>query len=239
MKSFSTQIKTRESAEKARKIPNCAYAKSDADISSECYDLIQEMYDTMPTPVDFPLPSNCTTDGSPLYFDSYNIRVTDCDRALNDAFVTEFPFSKYLNLQAVQKQIHISKPQKFVSCKQISTGFYPRDPSTATKYFIGDLIDRGLEVTLYTGLLDMVVPYSGTEAAIREMTWKGYRGFKHSKMTETTMNPIVSAKSGKQVGRYHSERGMTFVVFNNAGHMVPEDDPTTAYWMVKNLVLKD
>jgi len=95
------------------------------------------------------------------------------------------------------------------------------DPSIAPQAFIGDMINKGLKVILYTGLLDAVVPHPLTEMAIRDMKWKGQKGFKRSQMTKADMTPI---KIGKDtVGRYHSENGLSYVVFNEAGHMVPRD----------------
>ncbi|KAF9202935.1 hypothetical protein BGZ49_006954 [Haplosporangium sp. Z 27] len=213
----------KESAEKAKKLPNCAYAKSDADLSQECMELVQEYSYSTPAPVDCPLPANCTFQGRPLCYDAYNIGFTDCDLAKIDYFIVDTPYQKYLNLPAVQEQIHIGKPQTFIPCSEFNTGFYALDPSIVPKYFIGDLVDRGLKVTLYSGLLDLQIPHSTIEAAIREMTWKGHKGFVHSKLTVATMTPMISPESGKPVGRYHSERGMNFVIFNNAGHMVPRD----------------
>jgi carboxypeptidase C (cathepsin A) len=122
-------------------------------------------------------------------------------------------------------------------CEGITTGFYSGDPSIITKYFIGDLIDQGLKVTLYTGLLDWVVNHYVTEASLREMTWKGHKGFQHSKMTAGDMTPIRISGLKRQVGRYHSEREMNYVAFSNAGHMVPRDEPVGAFWMLEKIIL--
>jgi hypothetical protein len=76
-----------------------------------------------------------------------------------------------------------------------------------------------------------------TEASLREMTWKGHKGFQHSKMTAGDMTPIRISGLKRQVGRYHSERGMNYVAFSNAGHMVPEDEPVGAFWMLEKIIL--
>lgn len=111
----------------------------------------------------------------------------------------------------------------YSDCKNGGGGIYSSDPSTVPKYFIGSLIDAGLKVTLYTGLLDTVVPYTLTEAAISYMTWGGTKGFTGSSFTNATMTPIMTGTPSTQTGRYHAERGLTYVIVNNAGHMVPRD----------------
>ena len=144
-----------------------------------------------------------------------------------------------LQLPGIQDTIHVGAQTKYVDCGGNNKGVYRHDPSTVPKYFIGDLIDEGLKVTLYTGLLDSVCPHTLTENALRVMKWKGHQGFQHSKMTAATMTPIkVPGNKSKNIGTYHSERGMNYVVFNNAGHMVPRDEPVGAYWMMEKIVLQ-
>ncbi|KAG0202440.1 hypothetical protein BGX28_005043 [Mortierella sp. GBA30] len=222
----------------ANKLHGCGDAKSEPEIVAECQALVDKLYTDMPSPVDFPLSINCSTSNEPLYYNPYNIAMTDCEEAKGDVNAAQLSWEYYLNLPGVQDVIHVGAPVNYTDCSDLQTGFYKQDPSIVPKHFIGDLIDQGLKVTLYTGLLDMVVPHTLTEAALRYMTWKGHKGFQHSKMTAADMTPIKISGQKKQVGRYHSERGMSYVVFNNAGHMVPRDEPVGAYWMMEKIVLQ-
>ncbi|GJJ70583.1 hypothetical protein EMPS_02932 [Entomortierella parvispora] len=223
---------------KAAKLPGCGGATSEKDITKECIDLENKFYNDMSNPVNFPLSINCTSQNQPLFYDPYNIAITDCHEAKGDDNLVQLPWEYYLNLPGIQDTIHVGAHTKYVDCGGNGKGIYRNDPSTVPKYFIGDLIDQGLKVTLYTGLLDSVVPHTLTEAALRVMKWKGHRGFQHTKMTPATMTPIkVPGNKEKNIGTYHSERGMNYVVFNNAGHMVPRDEPVGAYWMMEKIVL--
>ncbi|KAG0055259.1 Cell death protease [Gryganskiella cystojenkinii] len=219
----------------ATKLHGCGDVKSQHDISEECAGLMNTFYNDMSNPVDFPI-SNCTGKYGPVYLDPYNIAVTDCNTALKDLAYAELPWEYYLNLPGVQDTIHVGANINYSDCGGNNKGIYRSDGSVVPKYFIGDLINQGLKVTLYTGLLDSVVPHTLTEAALRVMKWKGHQGFQHSKMTAATMTPI-KIKGHKNIGTYHSERGMSYVVFNNAGHMVPRDEPVGALWMMEKIVM--
>ncbi|KAF9196620.1 Cell death protease [Haplosporangium sp. Z 27] len=224
--------------EQAKKIPGCVDAKRETDIVPACSALLNQFYNDEPEPTNFPLSLNCTNGGYPIYYDPYNIDITSCTQTEIDISTKQASWEYYLNLPAVQEQIHIAAPYQYADCVNINSGIYAKDPSVVPKYFIGSLLDRGLKITFYTGLLDSVVPHTLTESVIRELTWKGHKGFLHSKMTEATMTPIITGHPTKQTGRWHSERGLSYVVVNKAGHMVPRDDPVTAYWMMKNVIIQ-
>ncbi|KAF8986367.1 hypothetical protein BGZ46_005552 [Entomortierella lignicola] len=210
---------------------NCATAQSDTTVSSACVRLENKFYNSQPNPVNYPLDSSCTNGGSPLYYDPYNIAITDCNQAQIDMSLAQASWEYYLNLKQVQAQIHIGASQSYSDCVNINSGIYRSDPSIVPKYFLGSLIDGGLKVTLYSGLLDTVVPHTLTELAISQITWGGKQGF-----ASTSTTPVYAGSSSTQSGSYHSERGLSYVTVNNAGHMVPRDDPLTAYWIITQLV---
>ncbi|KAF9437593.1 Cell death protease [Entomortierella beljakovae] len=216
---------------KMKTTSNCANAQSDPTISSACKRLSNQFLSSMPNPVNYPLPSSCTYGGSPLYFDPYQISVTSCEQAKVDLLLTQASWEYFLNLASVQAQIHIGTTMSYSDCVSIGSGIYRSDPSVVPKYFLGSLIDRGLKVTLYSGLLDTVVPHTLTEAVISQITWGGVTGF-----ASTTMTPIYPGNSSTKTGSYHSERGLSYVIIDNAGHMVPRDDAPTATWLVNALV---
>ncbi|GJJ76523.1 hypothetical protein EMPS_08882 [Entomortierella parvispora] len=233
--SESWLTKAQSYASKAVSTSDCVSAESEPAISSACQNLENEFMNSMPAPSNPPLDSSCTDPyGNPIYFDPYKTDVTDCNFAQMDLLYAQSPWEYYLNLAAVQAQIHINPPVSYSDCNNLSGGIYTSDPSTVPKYFIGSLIDAGLKVTLYTGLLDTVVPHTLTEAAINYMTWGGTQGFTSSTFTPSTMTPISNGTA--QTGSYHAERGLTYVIVNNAGHMVPRDDPFTASWIIQNLL---
>ncbi|KAF9436406.1 hypothetical protein BGZ76_004070 [Entomortierella beljakovae] len=214
-------------------IPNCANAQTDPLVSTDCAAKYQEFFRTMPYPVNYPLSLTCTSQGYPMYYNPYNVGSTNCDEARTDVSEEKSSFEYLLNTPGVQDAIHVSPSVFFQGCVSIRGGIYTyrNDPSIVPKYFIGDLIDRGLKVTLYSGLMDSVVPHTLTEAAISDMTWGGKAGF-----SSKSMLPIMTGNPSKQTGSYQSERGMSYYTITNAGHMVPRDDGVTALWMIKQIV---
>lgn len=84
---------------------------------------------------------------------------------------------------------------------------------------------KGLKILLYSGNTDAVVPYVETEAYIKEIGWK------------QTANKVPFLNSKQSLlGWTTLYDGLTFVVINGAGHMVPSDKPHAAYLMFKNFI---
>ena len=84
---------------------------------------------------------------------------------------------------------------------------------------------KGLKILLYSGNVDAVVPYVETEAYIQQIGWK---------LTEEK-KPLVNAR-GSLMGWQVEYEGLTYVIINGAGHMVPTDKPNAAYQMYKNFI---
>jgi carboxypeptidase D len=75
-------------------------------------------------------------------------------------------------------------------------------------------------VTLWHGLDDAILFDLGDRVTIQNLTWGGVQGFQTAPST-----PLVV--DGSQKGIYHSERNLTYLEINGAGHMIPEDQPCT------------
>ncbi|KAF9342084.1 hypothetical protein BGX26_008413 [Mortierella sp. AD094] len=76
----------------------CATAQSDTTVSSACRRLENKFYSSQPSPVNYPLPESCTNGGSPIYYDPYNIAITDCNLAMMDLNLAQAPWEYYLNV---------------------------------------------------------------------------------------------------------------------------------------------
>ncbi|KAF9991985.1 hypothetical protein BGZ80_008771, partial [Entomortierella chlamydospora] len=75
----------------------CATAQSDTTVSSACQRLMNKFYSSQPNPVSYPLPSSCTSGGSRLYYDPYNIGITNCNQAKIDMSLAQASWEYYLN----------------------------------------------------------------------------------------------------------------------------------------------
>ena len=96
--------------------------------------------------------------------------------------------------------------------------------NTSLNYF-ESFKQKGLKVLLYSGNVDAVVPYVETEEYIKQIGWK--------QTSEKT--PLVNVR-GSLMGWQVEYEGLTYVIINGAGHMVPTDKPNAAYQMFKKFI---
>ena len=103
---------------------------------------------------------------------------------------------------------------------------------------LGRLLDSGIKVLVYHGMMDMLLPVSGTADALNSIDWKGSQEWR----TNTTKKPYWSdddlASSSELMGYYQSSGNLTFVTVRNAGHLVPIDQPQWAQKLVRDFVMK-
>ncbi|KAH8602242.1 Alpha/Beta hydrolase protein [Bisporella sp. PMI_857] len=96
------------------------------------------------------------------------------------------------------------------------------------------VIERSKRTLIVHGALDMVLISNGTLLSIQNMTWGGQLGFQ-KKPTDPFYVPYHSDPSFSTLaaagvfGTTHTERGLTWVSVDLAGHMVPQYAPSAAY----------
>lgn len=141
--------------------------------------------------------------------------------------------SIYFDRQDVKQAIHAPENVEWAECSSgVFIGQDSSGPSANT--VLGGVIDRTQNVIIGHGQLDMVLIANGTLLAIQNMTFGGKIGFQR----RPTMPFYVpyhqsqddSALAGAGVfGTTHSERGLTYVGVNLAGHMIPQYAPSAAF----------
>ncbi|KAJ6551857.1 Alpha/Beta hydrolase protein [Mycena capillaripes] len=109
------------------------------------------------------------------------------------------------------------------------------DPSPEPMVFLSELAanasTHGVGIVFYSGNDDSIVAHRGTEVIIQNMTWGGIQGF--------TRKPSTAFQDdlGNFAGIIHQERGLTYALFQNAGHLVPQSVPGAAFGFVRDFVL--
>lgn len=94
-----------------------------------------------------------------------------------------------------------------------------------------------------SGALDMILPPNGTLFSLQNATWKGSTGFSQP----PTRKLIIPAPTGNftspyvpggfgEMGRWVSERGVTFVEVDLAGHEVPQHNPSAGLRILEVLL---
>ena len=87
-------------------------------------------------------------------------------------------------------------------------------------------LEKGVKVLVYSGKVDYICNYKGGLAWTSAMNWPGKSQFNAKNFTDWNFN-------GKKVGASRSYSNFTFLEVENAGHMVPHDQPEVALEMVR------
>ncbi|EJD42740.1 alpha/beta-hydrolase [Auricularia subglabra TFB-10046 SS5] len=92
-------------------------------------------------------------------------------------------------------------------------------PSEVTFPALLASLPRG--IMLWHGLDDAVLLSNGSRLTIQNLTWGGVQGFQTAPYTPLILDGAVK-------GVHHTERNLTYIEVENAGHMIPEDQPEVA-----------
>lgn len=151
--------------------------------------------------------------------------------------VLGFPYSEsyvapgtqiYFNRTDVKQVIHAPEGVNWEVCASKSVFKQGSgDNSDPSSYrAIPHVIEKTNNVQIAHGTMDMVLLANGTLLAIQNMTWNGQMGFQSMPRDPLFVphhtNPDVAGTSGQGVlGTWHEERGLTWVLVDLTGHMVP------------------
>ncbi|KAI0775028.1 alpha/beta-hydrolase [Trametes elegans] len=125
----------------------------------------------------------------------------------------------------------------FGSVHDRSKGNQYGDPSVEPIAFLSDLATNAsaanVSIVFYSGNDDSLVQHHGTEVIIQNMTFGGVQGFSRKPSTPWFDD------AGAFAGIVHQERGLAYVLFAGAGHLVPEWKPAQALVFLREFVLGD
>lgn len=91
--------------------------------------------------------------------------------------------------------------------------------------WLAELLNSGeYRVLLYSGQLDIIVPYRGTMRLAKALNWKGAKDFNQAPRTIWRVKGDNDNQT--DVAGYVTTSGpLTVLLVRNAGHMVPADQP--------------
>ncbi|QRW09820.1 Serine carboxypeptidase [Ceratobasidium sp. AG-Ba] len=128
----------------------------------------------------------------------------------------------YFSRADVQKALHFSNFGNWSQCSNNPVFVNNTDNSNYSETLFPDLLTQLPKgFSLWHGLIDSILLSEGTRITIQNLTWGGYQGFQKPITTPWSVN-------GTKHGLYHSERKLTYIEFDNAGHMIPQDQPEAA-----------
>ncbi|KAG9074938.1 hypothetical protein FS749_013456, partial [Ceratobasidium sp. UAMH 11750] len=136
----------------------------------------------------------------------------------------------YYSRPDVQKALHFDNFGNWTECSNVSVFINNDNNSKYSETLFPDLLQRLPKgFSLWHGMVDSILFSEGTRITIQNLTWEGQQGFQKPITT-----PLVV--DGKRHGVYHTERKLTYIEFDNAGHMIPQDQPAASLhafnWML-------
>ncbi|XP_054464290.1 retinoid-inducible serine carboxypeptidase [Anoplopoma fimbria] len=94
---------------------------------------------------------------------------------------------------------------------------------------VDQLLDAGVNVTVYNGQLDLIVDTMGQELWVKRLKWEGLPGFNNLRWTPLD-DPISPGVTGAFCKTY---KNFAFYWILKAGHMIPSDQGPMALQMMK------
>ncbi|EEQ28293.1 putative carboxypeptidase D [Microsporum canis] len=167
-------------------------------------------------------------------FSVYNINY-DCT-AINPTPALEAYFSR-ADVQIALNLMHpMDELRPFEACNRgiLATLMAPANRPVPPSYdILPDLLTtHKLPVHIYQGGLDLLINHVGVEVTIQNMTWNGAQGFQESPHSK------FGRQKDKSEGMWNEERGLSYHLFFNGGHLLPVDLPKEMFQYVKDVILK-
>eukprot|EP00357_Protocruzia_adherens_P018622 CAMPEP_0114997344 /NCGR_PEP_ID=MMETSP0216-20121206/14845_1 /TAXON_ID=223996 /ORGANISM="Protocruzia adherens, Strain Boccale" /LENGTH=423 /DNA_ID=CAMNT_0002361711 /DNA_START=135 /DNA_END=1406 /DNA_ORIENTATION=+ len=133
---------------------------------------------------------------------------------------------KYFNREDVKKALHV---EDFLGtwnmCSDEVGDNYSRS-LTGSVHLYPALIAKGYKIWKYSGDADAVVPFNGTQKWISALDLPLVTEWSQWKVLN---NSVIA-------GFYQEYEGLTFLTVRNAGHMVPANQPASAFEMISRFL---
>jgi carboxypeptidase C (cathepsin A) len=135
---------------------------------------------------------------------------------------------KYLNQASVRKMLGVGT-RTWHSCNfNVYTPFESKDFEFSYRFDLPKILAK-TRLLIYNGNYDLIVDFWGTAAMLNSMSWPGRSGF-------NSASNVTWHVGGGVAGSSRAFGGLTFLVVNNAGHMVPHDQPVNALNMLNRFL---
>jgi len=135
--------------------------------------------------------------------------------------------SAYLNRADVQKTLHVHKEWKM--CSNLVHEELAKDWWSRQDYLVPDILASGVGVNIYAGILGYICNFLGQEEWTNQLDWPYKNNFINTPREIWMINGIIA-------GYRQSYSNLSMISVNNAGHMVPMDQPANAFDMFTRIL---
>ena len=133
----------------------------------------------------------------------------------------DYAFENYFNREDVQNALHVVAKREWTVCSdEVSDRYMSQDKGSIWAY--PTLLEEGIRILIYSGDTDVVVPFNGNQAWIKnlnleiEKPWRQWRAFDDQ----------------ENISGYVTQyKGLTFCTIKGTGHMAPQWKPKESYYM--------
>ncbi|SMQ51267.1 unnamed protein product [Zymoseptoria tritici ST99CH_3D7] len=179
--------------------------------------------------------------------DTGPILSTVMETPYDDVYVEGEVNLPYFDRSDVKKALHVPDSTEWSECSNIDVFATPLGagdqsaPSALEGGPLQQVIEATNNVIIAHGDLDYVLLANGSLFALNNLTFNGQRGFSEPPVCPFYVpyhdEPFSGSVSGAGVqGGYVSERGLTFIGVNQAGHEGPEYAPSASYRQLEFLL---
>ena len=137
-------------------------------------------------------------------------------------------YPKFLNSHSVRKAIHVGN----ITYNDVNQDVYNHlkdDIPKTVKPWLETLLDRGYKVMIYSGQVDVIIAHPQTERMISSLSWQGSTKYKSAERKIWKVN-------GNVAGYAREVENLRQIMVRNSGHILPFDQPTWGYDMIKRFV---
>lgn len=141
----------------------------------------------------------------------------------------------FFNIPAVKQAINAPADVVWEECTSRNVFVHGIDKSPPPDHGVySRVIERSNRTVFAHGALDMILLANGTLLSLQKMVWNGAKGFTSQPSDEFYVPPISGLDAFNQAGSgvfgtTHTERGLTFVTVDLAGHTIPQVAPAASY----------
>lgn len=177
--------------------------------------------------------------GKKMCTNMYDVRLKDTSPSCGMNWPPDLKHvTPYLRRKDVIQALNVNdnKVTGWTECNgQVGSHFRPQTSKPSIQ-LLPDLL-KEVPILLFSGAEDLICNHLGTEALISNMEWNNGRGFE---ITPGTWAPRRDwTFEGEAAGFWQEARNLTYVLFNNASHMVPFDYPRRSRDMLDRFMKVD
>ena len=133
----------------------------------------------------------------------------------------------FMNTPEVQTSLGVNRP--WTVCNHTVHAALLGDVNKEFETDVALTLEKGVKVLVYSGKVDYICNYKGGLAWTSAMNWPGKSQFNAKSFIDWNFN-------GKKVGASRSYSNLTFLEVENAGHLVPHDQPEVALEMLQQFL---